>query len=114
MMMRMLEAGGMAVMTDHIRKADDDNPKGYYEYERVKSIKTDTTWLNEAEGKAVKMISALLTHLPPSHSYQVIFMRRKMEEVLASQQEMLRRRGKTTDPSGDGRMTCGSSLSRRP
>lgn len=106
MMMRMLEAGGMSVLTDHIRAADEDNPRGYYELERVKQIKDDTSWLPEARGKVVKMISALLVHLPRGHSYKVIFMRRRMEEILASQQEMLRRRGKPADPSGDARMAA--------
>lgn len=106
MMMRMIEAGGMDVLTDNIRKADDDNPKGYYEFERVKQIKEDASWLDDAKGKAVKMISALLVHLPRSHRYKVIFMRRKMEEILASQQEMLRRRGKPADASGDAKMAA--------
>lgn len=106
MMMRMLEAGGMPLLTDNIRKADDDNPKGYYEFERVKQIKEDSTWLDEARGKAVKMISALLVHLPRSHHYKVIFMRRKMDEILASQQKMLDRRGKPADPSGDAKMAA--------
>jgi hypothetical protein len=104
MMMRMLDAGGMEALTDEIRKADEDNPKGYYEFERVKQIKEDTGWLPDAQGKVVKMISALLVHLPRTHTYRVIFMRRRMEEILASQQEMLRRRGKPADPSGDGHM----------
>ena len=36
MMMKMLEAGGMQILTDNLRTADENNPKGYYEYERVK------------------------------------------------------------------------------
>ena len=82
----MLEAGGITPLTDHIRTANDDNPLGYYEFERVKKLKDgDTTWLPEAEGKAVKVIAALLTYLPPDYEYRVLFMRRKMEEILASQ-----------------------------
>jgi hypothetical protein len=87
MMMKMLEAGGMTVLTDHLRTADDDNPKGYYEFERVKQIKTDQAWLPAAQGKAVKMISELLQHLPPAYQYRVLFMRRKLEETLASQKQ---------------------------
>ena len=68
MMMKMLEAGGMPVLTDHIRTADEDNPKGYYEFERVKQIEYDQAWLPDAQGKVVKMISALLKHLPPSYT----------------------------------------------
>ena len=85
MMMMMLQTGGMAVLTDSIRQADDDNPRGYYEFECVKEIEHDKEWLPLAQGKAVKMISVLLRHLPDEYQYEVIFMRRKMEEILASQ-----------------------------
>jgi hypothetical protein len=104
MMMKMLEAGGISVLVDNIRKADEDNPKGYYEFERVKQLKTDQVWLKEAKGKAVKMVSALLRQLPKDYSYKVIFMRRKMEEILASQKKMLVRQGKPTDDVSDERM----------
>lgn len=98
MMMKMLEAGGIAPMTDKIRAADEDNPKGYYEFERVKKLdKGDTAWVADARGKSVKVISALLRHLPAEHDYKVIFMRRKIEEILASQKQMLIRRGEPTD-----------------
>jgi hypothetical protein len=106
MMMRMLEAGGLDIITDETRKADDDNPKGYYELERVKQLKEDASWLAEARGKVVKVISALLVNLPRDHVYQVVFMRRRMQEILDSQQEMLRRRGKPADPSADGKMAA--------
>jgi sulfotransferase family protein len=98
MMMRMLEAGGLPVLTDNVRQADDDNPKGYYEFERVKAIQHDASWLPDAAGRVVKMISALLRHLPPEYSYRIIFMQRDMNEILASQRQMLvRRREPTTD-----------------
>lgn len=93
MMMQMLEAGGMDVLTDGRRAPDEDNLKGYYEYEKVKALKTDNSWLPRAGGKAVKIISELLRHLPGTHSYRIIFMRRAMEEILASQDRMLIRRG---------------------
>jgi hypothetical protein len=104
MMMRMLEAGGLPVLVDHVRTADEDNPEGYYELERVKKIEHDTAWLDDARGKVVKMISALLTHLPPGYAYKVVFMRRKLDEVLASQRQMLIRRGKPTDATSDEKM----------
>lgn len=104
MMMRMLQAGGIPLLTDNVRMADDDNPKGYYELERVKQIGHDRCWLQDAEGKAVKIISALLKDLPQGHTYRVIFMRRKMEEILASQRQMLVRRGESSDAIGDERM----------
>jgi hypothetical protein len=101
MMMKALEAGGMQILTDNIRKSDEDNPKGYYEFERVKKIKDDTEWLPQAQGKVVKMISALLKHLPNQYNYKIIFMQRKMAEILASQKKMLIRRGEPTDKVPD-------------
>ncbi len=106
MMMKMLHAGGMEVLTDHIRAADEDNPEGYYEFERVKRIENDQAWLDDAQGKAVKMISALLKHLPPAFHYQVIFMQRSMGEVLASQKKMLIRRGEYSDKVSEGEMAA--------
>ena len=93
MMMQMLEAGGMEVMTDGLRAADEDNLKGYFEYETVKALHTDRNWLPEARGKAVKIISELLKYLPETQTYRIIFLRRALEEVLASQDRMLVRRG---------------------
>jgi len=104
MMMRMLEAGGMQLLTDNIRKANQDNPNGYYEYERVKNIEHDQVWLEGAVGKAVKMASPLLKRLPGGYDYNVIFMQRKMEEILASQRQMLIHRRKPTDTISDERM----------
>ncbi len=104
MMMRMLEAGGLEVLTDRIRRPDRDNPQGYYEFERVKQIEQDKAWLEDAEGKAVKMVSQLLHHLPPGRVYKVVFMRRKMDEILASQHRMLERRGEATDKISDRQM----------
>ena len=93
MTMKMLDAGGIPPLTDHIRTADDDNPKGYYEYERAKKLREgDTEWIPEAEGKVVKVIGALLMHLPASYQYRVLFMRREMDEILASQARMLENR----------------------
>jgi len=94
MMMKMLAAGGLRPFTDNIRQADDDNLKGYYEFERVKQLETDKAWLPEAKGKVVKIISALLRHLPPEYVYKIIFMQRDIQEILASQRQMLIRRGK--------------------
>ncbi len=104
MMMKMLAAGGMTIVTDYHRTADDDNPKGYFEFERVKQLEQDTSWLPEARGKAVKIIAALLKHLPRGYHYRVIFMRRNIHEVLASQRKMLIRRGESADAVSDDRM----------
>jgi hypothetical protein len=106
MMMKMLEAGGMEVLTDHVRTADTDNPKGYYEFERVKQLKHDKAWLPRAEGRVVKIISQLLRHLPADYRYQVIFMRREMDEILASQKKMLVRRGEEADKIPDEKLAA--------
>jgi hypothetical protein len=91
MMMQMLKAGGMEMLTDDIRQNDDNNPKGYMEYEDVKKLAKDRSWLSLAEGKTVKIISHLLTYLPDTYNYKIIFMQRDMIEVLTSQQKMLGR-----------------------
>jgi len=101
MMMQMLEAGGVEILTDNIRTADDDNPKGYFEFEKVKELGNDKSWLDEAKGKAVKIICVLLEHIPPEYSCKVIFMHREMKEILASQKKMLNRRGQPTDTITD-------------
>lgn len=104
MMMKMLEAGGLKILTDNIRSADDDNLQGYYEFERVKQMKDgDTGWVAEAHGKVVKVISALLEHLPGGIQYRIIFMEREMMEILASQRKMLERRGKPGSAAEDGK-----------
>jgi hypothetical protein len=94
MMMQMLEAGGMPVLTDKLRKADDDNPHGYLELEKAKGIKRDASWLADAEGRAFKMVAILLYHLPVDRQYKIIFMKRDLKEVLKSQSTMLRNLGK--------------------
>ncbi len=94
-MMQMLAAGGMPVLTDGERQADTDNPRGYYEWERIKQLPQNPANIDEAEGRVVKCISQLLFALPNGRSYQVVFMDRPLHEVLASQAEMIRRRGST-------------------
>ena len=104
MVMKMLEAGGLMPLTDEIRQADTDNPRGYYEFEPVKKLETDQSWLPQAKGKAVKIISMLLRYLPPNYAYKVIFIRRHIPEVLASQKQMLVRRGEPADQVSDEEM----------
>src|SRR5882762_11870166 len=106
MMMKMLAAGGFEPLTDSIRAADEDNPKGYFEFERVKQIENDKAWLEDARGRVVKLISALLKHLPPSYNYKLVFMRRAMPEILASQRQMLIRRGEPADTIPDDKMAA--------
>jgi hypothetical protein len=99
MAMKMLEAGGLPVVTDGLRAADEDNPKGYYEDERVKDLHqaADKTWLRDARGKVVKIISFLLKSLPADNNYQVVFMHRNLREIVASQNKMLVRRGERNE-----------------
>jgi len=104
-MMKMIEAGGIEVLTDHIRTPNQDNPRGYYEFERVKALPDgDTAWLDDSIGKAVKVISQLLLHLPASHTFKVLFVRRAMREILASQKRMLENRGEEADHVHDEAM----------
>jgi hypothetical protein len=97
LMMQMLRAGGMEILTDLERKADDDNPRGYFEWEPTKRLPKEPELIDRAEGKAVKIISQLLMSLPKSREYKVIFMQRRFTELLASQDLMLRRRGQSDD-----------------
>lgn len=93
MMMRMLAEGGLEVVSDAMRAADEDNPNGYFEFEPVKQLGAGQAgWLAGAEGRVVKVISSLLEHLPDDHHYEIVFMERELEEVLASQQKMLKNR----------------------
>jgi LPS sulfotransferase NodH len=96
MMMQMLAAGGIPPLTDEVRKPDDDNPRGYYEYEAVKRTKTDPSWVDGAVGKVVKLVHLILRDLPDTQRYRVVFMRRNLDEVLKSQNIMLERQGKST------------------
>jgi hypothetical protein len=98
LMMQMLAAGGIGIVTDAIRAADTDNPRGYLEFERVKKIKQDASWMPDARDKAIKMVSQLLRELPPGERYRVIFMDRDLDEVLASQEKMLERLGRPAAP----------------
>jgi hypothetical protein len=102
MMMQMLAAGGLPLVTDGVRTPDDSNPEGYFELEAVKDLdkgpaRGDLRWLAASRGRGVKILSPLLTYLPDSHNYRVIFMQRPLAEVIASQDVMLARAGERTD-----------------
>ncbi|MGD2113931.1 MAG: sulfotransferase [Acidobacteriota bacterium] len=99
MAMKMLEAGGLPLITDHEREADVDNPKGYFEDERVKNLgeMEDRSWIADGKGKGIKVVSSLLQHLPRDLNYKLLFMRRNLLEVIASQNKMLERRGETSE-----------------
>jgi len=104
MMMQMLDAGGMPVLTDHVREPDEDNPKGYYEFEAVKRSATDPSWVKDAGGKVVKMVYRLLYDLPKDRSYKVIFRKRDLAEVIQSQEVMLDRLGQSSGSLDDERL----------
>jgi hypothetical protein len=112
LMMQMLAKGGVDVVTDNVRTADTDNPRGYYELERVKRLKEDASWLPEARGRAVKMVSQLLYYLPPNEVYRVLFMERDLDETLLSQEKMLERLGKGAAPRDQMRKSFESHLER--
>jgi len=99
MMMQMLQKGGLPILTDNVRVADESNPNGYYEYEAVKRLDRESAWLKGAEGKAVKIIAQLLFFLPARYNYKIIFMLREMNEIIRSQQAMLTRQGKADSQS---------------
>ena len=102
LMMQMLEAGGLDILTDNWRDADRSNPKGYYELERVKDLgRHETSWLEDARGKVVKVISALAMHLPPDYKYKILFMQRNPRERLWSERVMLAQRGQCVSPASD-------------
>jgi hypothetical protein len=107
MVMGMLQAAGIETLSDGQRRADDDNPKGYFEDERVKALarEPDKSWVREARGKAVKVISYLLKDLPADNQYKVILLERDLDEVLASQAKMIERRGEA-DATGDEQMAA--------
>ena len=103
MMMQMLEAGGLEILTDRIRSADESNPQGYYELERVKDLDKggDPSWLEDARGKTVKIIAFLLRYLPENLNYRIIFMQRDLEEIVASQANMLLQREAASETDDD-------------
>ena len=104
MLMQMLAIAGYPCLTDGVRKANADNPRGYFEYEKVKRLRRDCSWMPEAQGKAVKIIAQLIPFLPPQFSYRVIFVERDINEVLASQRQMLQRQGKSGGSLSDAQL----------
>jgi LPS sulfotransferase NodH len=101
LMMQMLAAGGMPLLSDGERPPDVDNPRGYCEWQPIKLLPKQPNLIDQAEGKAVKIISQLLLSTPRGRIYKLIFMERPLPEVLASQEKMLQRRGslESVDPS---------------
>lgn len=98
LVMQMLAAGGHSILADERRQADDDNPKGYLEFDKVRALERDASWMKDADGKAVKIISFLLPKLPAGFDYRIIFLRRDLDEVIRSQEKMLERRQQPAGP----------------
>lgn len=100
LLMQMLTAGGVPPLTDEQRGADEDNPRGYFELEAVKSLAQDASCLKAADGKAVKVVLPLLPHVPADKHYHVLFIERDLDEIFASQKAMLDRTGQSAhDPA---------------
>jgi len=93
LMMQMLAAGGLTPLTDDLRVSDANNPRGYFEWEKIKQLPNEPDCIAEAEGKVVKVVSALLRNVPSGYEYRVIFMTRSLEEVVASQRQMIKQLG---------------------
>jgi hypothetical protein len=96
LMMQILAAGGIPPLTDNVRGPDESNPRGYFEFEPVKRLRSDQSWVKQARGHAVKIVHLLIRELPIDSrlQYRVILMSRNMREILASQRVMLERQGK--------------------
>lgn len=106
LMMQMLQAGGMQLLTDGLRAPDESNPRGYLEHEAVKHGRKDLSWLEQSDGKAVKVIHLLLLQLPTDRNYRVIFMVRNLEEVIASQRTMLKHQGRAATTLTDAKLAA--------
>lgn len=104
MMMQMLQKGGAEIVSDGLRQADKNNPKGYYEFEKVKQMQEDHSWLDQCPGKVIKIVSVYLKKLPDNYRYSVIFMRRNMQEILTSQKKMLVRLNQNPDDMDDEKL----------
>jgi hypothetical protein len=86
--MQMLVTGGAQALTDDVRKADENNPRGFFELEAVKSGRDYAKWMADARGKVVKIVAPLLHALPEDYSYRVVFCLRPLDQVLSSQRKM--------------------------
>lgn len=101
LLMQMLESGGIAPLTDNVRKPDVDNPKGYYEFERVKDLPFDVEWIENARGKVVKVNGPLVTYLPATYQYKIIYVDRNIHEIIQSQNTMIGHRTGKKDENPD-------------
>jgi hypothetical protein len=112
MLMQMLDAGGMPILSDTQREADEDNPKGYFELDAVNKFNADKSWINEARGKAVKIVAPLVSQVPAGNNYRVILIGRDTAEILNSQAKMIARRGEPVEDSPQRRERLSAEYSR--
>ena len=96
LMMQMLVAGGLESMQDDLRPPDEDNPRGYYEWQEIKKLPRNPRLIEKAHGRVTKVVSMLLPFLMSAHRFRVIFMLRPLEDVLASQESMRHHRQTVT------------------
>ncbi len=101
MVMRMLDAGGVALVTDGARTADAGNPHGYFEDRRTMRLAHDVAWLAGLGGQALKIVVPLVRYLPEAIACDLILVRRELSEVLASQRALLALHGRSVDPADD-------------
>jgi len=104
MMMQMLEAGGLPILKDDHRPADESNPRGYQEFESARQLASTNAWIDDAGGKAVKIVAQLLPQLPLNRPYRIIFMERPLPEVVASQRKLLQRLNRDGAKLSDNRL----------
>lgn len=103
LVMQMLAAANVNVLSDGVRAADEDNPRGYFEFDRVKNLLKDSQWLLNARGRAIKIVAPLLAALPPGLACRVILCDRDLDQVLDSQDRMIQRRNALPPSSPDRR-----------
>lgn len=85
------------MLSDGLRQPDEDNPRGYGEYEPAKQLQSDARWIERARGRAVKIVAPLVPALPAGVACRLILIERNLEEILDWQARMLARRGESLE-----------------
>lgn len=99
LLMQILHSGGIPIGFDDSRKADEHNPKGYYELEGgkiINKLRDGTFPLQDYRGKFIKITAYGLQFLPPG-KYVIIYSERNLDEILDSMEKMTRKK----DPNRD-------------
>ena len=90
LLMQILSNGGMPVSSDDKRKADINNPKGYFELEGGKIINKlmdETFPFEQYKGRFIKITAYGLKFLPKG-KHIIIYIERDIEEILDSMEKM--------------------------